>query len=101
MCDFSPVRNWLIVTAAAIVAAIALIVVAAVVNGSWWLAWTSPGFMLLAAAAAGGAVLALGQAISALDAFCKCAGPKCAGPCSNMRNTLLGALKRAHVCGQP
>lgn len=91
MCDPTPIRNWLVGILAAILVAIGLIVVAAVANGSFWLAWTSPGWMLAAAAAAATAVFLCGSALSALDVFCACAGPKCAGACSNMRNTLNAA----------
>jgi hypothetical protein len=91
MCDLSQVRNWLIATLIAIGAAIAIIVGAAFAKGSWWSAWTSPIGMLLAAGAAGLAIILCGQALSALDTFCKCAGPRCAGPCGNLRNVLVAA----------
>jgi len=91
MCDPTPIRNWLLGILAAIFGAIGLIVVAAVANGSFWLAWTSPGWMLAAAAATAVAAFLCGSALTALDVFCRCAGPKCAVACSNMRNTLNAA----------
>lgn len=91
MCDFGPLRNWLIALAVAIAAAAAIIVGAAVANGSWWYTYLSPIGMAVAAAATGGAILLCGQALSALDMFCSCTGPKCAGQCSNLRNTLQAA----------
>lgn len=91
MCDLSPVRNWLIATLIAIFAAVAIIIGAAIANGSWWLAWTAPIGMLAAAGATGLAIISCGQAISALNTFCECAGPRCAGPCGNLRNVLVAA----------
>jgi len=93
MCDLSPVRNWLIATLVAIFAAVAIIVGAAIANASWWYAWTSPIGMAVAAGATGLAIVFCGLAISALDAFCKCAAgsPKCAGPCTNLGNVLQAA----------
>jgi hypothetical protein len=91
MCDPGPLRNWLIGLAAAIAVAVAIIIGAAVANGSWWYTYLSPVGMLVAAAATGGAILLCGQALSALDMFCNCTGPKCAGQCSNLRNTLQAA----------
>src|SRR5437899_5164696 len=91
MCDPTPLRNWLIGIAAAIVVAIGFIIVAAVTNGSFWLAWQSPGWMLLAAAATATAIILCGQALTALDTLCRCAGERCVGQCDNMRNTLNAA----------
>lgn len=91
MCDPSPIRNWLLAVLAAIAVAIGLIIAAAVANGSFWLAYTSPVWMLLAAAATALAIFLCGQAMTALDVFCTCAGPRCAGPCTNMRNTINAA----------
>ncbi|MGH2898920.1 MAG: hypothetical protein ACRDMZ_09625, partial [Solirubrobacteraceae bacterium] len=48
--------------------------------------------MAVAAAATAGAALLCGQAVSALTVLCNCAGPRCAGQCSNMRNTLTAAI---------
>jgi hypothetical protein len=92
MCDPGPLRNWLIGVAAAIFVAVAIIVGAAVANGSWWYTYLSPFGMLAAAAATGGAILICSQALSALDALCNCTGPKCAGQCANLRNTLRAAM---------
>lgn len=91
MCDPTPIRNWLFAILAAILASIAAIVVAAVLNASFWQAWQSPIWMGVAAAAAALAALFCGQAISALDTYCNCVGPRCAGQCSNMRNVLNAA----------
>lgn len=91
MCDLTPVRNWLIATLVAIFAVVSVIVGAAIANGSWWLAWTAPFGMLAAAALTGVAIIFCGQAISALDTFCKCAGARCMGPCDNLRNVLNAA----------
>jgi hypothetical protein len=91
MCDLTPVRNWLIATAAAIFVAVAIIVGAAIANGSWWYAWAAPFGMLAAAGATGLAILFCNRAIAALDTFCACAGPRCAGPCGNLRRTLVAA----------
>jgi len=91
MCDLSPLRNWLIACAVAIAAAIATIIGAAVANVSWY-TYLSPIGMLVAAAFTGAAILACGMAISALDTFCACAGPRCTGQCNNMRTTLKAAM---------
>jgi hypothetical protein len=91
MCDLTPLRNWLIACAVAIFAAVAVIIGAAVANGSYWYTYLSPIGMLVAAAFTGAAILACGMAISALDAFCACAGPRCKGQCDNMRATLQAA----------
>lgn len=91
MCDFSPVRNWLIGLAAAIVSAAAIALGAAAVNNTGWYAWLAPVGMLAAAAVAGLAVLLCGFAIDALNGFCACAGARCAGPCGNLRTTLNAA----------
>jgi hypothetical protein len=89
MCDLTPLRNWLIATAVSIFAAVAIVVGAAIANGSWWYAWTAPLGMLAAAGAAGLAMLFCSRAVAALDTFCACAGSRCAGPCGNLRNTLV------------
>jgi hypothetical protein len=91
MCDWTPVRNWLIGIAAAIVSAAAIALGAAVVNPNVWYSWLAPLGMLIAAAVTGTTVLVCGAAISALDTFCACAGSKCAGPCGNLRRTLEAA----------
>lgn len=91
MCNLAPVQNWLIATLAAIFTTIAIIIGAAIANDSWWLAWTAPIGMLAAAGATGLAIIFCGQALSALDIFCKCASPNCAGPCRNLRNVLVAA----------
>lgn len=77
--------------AAAIVVAAALALGAAAVNPSYWYSWLAPIGMLAAAAVTGGAVLLCTGAIGALDSFCACAGPKCAGQCGNLRRTLEAA----------
>jgi hypothetical protein len=91
MCDWTPVRNWLIGIAAAIVSAAAIALGAAAVNPNVWYSWLAPVGMLAAAAVTGATVLVCGAAISALDTFCACAGSKCAGPCGNLRRTLEAA----------
>ena len=91
MCDISPVRNWLIATLVAIFAAVSIVIGAAIANNIWYLAWTSPIGMALAAGATGLAILFCGLAASALDTFCKCAGPRCAGPCGNLASVLVAA----------
>ena len=91
MCDFTPVRNWLIGLAAAITVAAAVALGAAAVNNTGWYAWLAPAGMILAAAITASAILLCGAAIDALDAFCACAGSRCAGACSNLRATLNAA----------
>ena len=91
MCDPTSVRNWLIALLGAILLAVAIIAGAAIANGSYWYTYLSPFGMLAAAAATGGAILICGQALSALDALSQCTGPKCAGQCANLRNTLQAA----------
>ena len=91
MCDPSPVRNWLIGPAATVASAAAIALGAAAVNNTGWYAWLAPAGMLVAAGLAGLAVVFCGMAIDALDVFCACAGSRCAGPCSNLRNTLNAA----------
>jgi hypothetical protein len=92
MCDPTPVRNWLIACAVAIAAAVATIIGAAIANGSWWYTYLSPIGMLVAAAFTGAALGACAMAISALDTFCACVGPRCAGQCGNLRTTLTAAM---------
>jgi hypothetical protein len=91
MCDLSPIRNWLIAIITAITGALALVIVAAVLQGSWWTAWAARFPMAGVAALAGSAAVMCGLAISALNAYCACTGAKCAGACTNMRNTLTAA----------
>lgn len=91
MCDLTPVRNWLVATLFAIFAVVGIIIAASIANGSFFLAWTAPAFMLAAAAVTGVAILFLALASSALDTFCKCAGPSCDGPCGNLKNVLAAA----------
>lgn len=92
MCDSTPVRNWLIGTLVAIVAVAAIVIGAAIANGSWWYTYLSPFGMLVAAGVTAGAILLVGAAQSALTTFCTCAGPACAGPCSNL-GSVLTAVK--------
>jgi hypothetical protein len=77
MCDFSSVRNWLIATVVTIFAVVALLIVA------------GPLGMIAAAALTGVAIGCCTSAIAALDTFCVCAGPSCAGPCSGLRALLV------------
>jgi hypothetical protein len=91
MCDLTPLRNLLIGLAAAIVSAAAVALGAAAVNNTGWYAWLAPAGMLLAAGLTGLAVLLCGFAIDALNAFCACAGGRCAGQCGNLRTTLNAA----------
>lgn len=91
MCDWTPVRNWLIGIAAAIFVAAAIAVGAALVNNTYWYSWLAPVGMIVAAGATGGAILLCGAAISALDTFCACAGVRCSGACTNLRNVLNAA----------
>jgi hypothetical protein len=91
VCDPTPVRDWLIATAIAILAAAAIVVGAAIANSSWWYAWTAPLAMLAAAAATSLAMFFCNRAVAALDTFCACAGSRCAGPCGNLRRTLVAA----------
>ena len=88
MCDPTPIRNWLIACAAAIALAIATIIGAAIANGSYWYTYLSPAGMIVAAVFTGAAIGACSMAISALDTFCACVGPRCSGQCGNMRTTL-------------
>lgn len=91
MCDWTPVRNWLIGVAAAIISAAAIALGAAAVNPNVWYSWLAPLGMVVAAAVTLGALLLCVGAIGALDTFCACAGPRCAGPCGNLRTTLEAA----------
>ena len=91
MCDWTPVRNWLIAVAAAIVVAAATALGAAAAGSSYYYSYLAPFGMLAAAAITGGAILLTSAAIGALDTFCACAGAKCAGPCGNLRRTLEAA----------
>ena len=91
MCDLSPIRNWLLGIIAAITGALALVIVAAVLQGSWWTAWAARFPMAGVAALTAGAAIMCAAAISALNAYCACTGAKCAGACTNMRNTLTAA----------
>jgi hypothetical protein len=86
MCDWTPVRNWLIATLAMIILAVAAIFVAINLAG----VAQSIG-MLVAAAFTGLAMLFNSFAIGALGTFCACAGSSCASPCGNLRSTLLAA----------
>jgi hypothetical protein len=92
MCDPSVLRNWLIACLAGIALAVATIVGAAIANGSYWYTYLSPIGMLVAAAFTGAAIGACAMALSALDAFCTCAGPRCSGQCNNLRTTLKAAM---------
>jgi len=92
MCDWTPVRNWLLATLAAVFSAAATVLVAAVLNGSWWYAYLSTVAMLIAAGFAYLAVGGCALAKSALTTFCTCAGPNCQGPCNNLANVILGAI---------
>jgi len=92
VCDPTPIRNWLIACAAALAIAIATIIGAAIANGSYWYTYLSPIGMLVAAAFIGAAIGACAMALSALDTFCACAGPRCSGQCGNMRTTLRAAM---------
>jgi hypothetical protein len=92
VCDPTPIRNWMIACAASIVLAVATIIGAAIANGSYWYTYLSPIGMLVAAAFTGAAMAACSMALSALDAFCACAGARCRGQCDNLRNTLRAAL---------
>jgi hypothetical protein len=91
VCDPTPIRNWLIACAAAIALAVATIIGAAIANGSYWYTYLSPAGMIVAAIFTGAAIGACSMAISALDTFCACVGPRCSGQCTNMRNTLQAA----------
>jgi hypothetical protein len=84
MCDWTPVRNWLIAALIAIALAVVAIFVA-ISLGSVAQAIA----MLVAAAFTGLAIGAISLAIGALDTFCACAGPSCAGPCGNLRGILI------------
>lgn len=90
MCDWTPVRNWLIGLLAAIVVAGATAMGAALINATFYF-WLAFAGLLVAAALTAAALLICGQAIDALNAFCACAGPRCAGACNNLRNTLNAA----------
>jgi hypothetical protein len=91
MCDWTPVRNWLIAVLLAIVAAAAIVVGAAVANGSIMYAYLSPVAMGFAAAASAGAVVLCTAAVSALDTFVACAGTRCKGAADNLRNIINAA----------
>ncbi|MBL8324042.1 MAG: hypothetical protein JNJ89_03690 [Rubrivivax sp.] len=92
MCDPTPIRNWMIACAVAIIAAAAIVVGAAIANGSWWYTYLSPIGMLAAAGATSLAMVFCSQALSALDTYCACVGPRCAGACDNLRNVLRAAM---------
>jgi hypothetical protein len=66
-----------------------IIIGAAVANSSFYYAFTAPVGMIVAAAVTGIALFCCNQAIDALNAFCECAGRKCAGQCGNIKNTLV------------
>jgi hypothetical protein len=86
MCDWTPVRNWLIAALVAIALAVAAIFVA--IN----LASVAQAIaMLVAAGFTGLAIGAISFALGALSTFCACAGQSCAGPCGNLRGILLAA----------
>jgi hypothetical protein len=89
MCDPSAVRNWLAATLAGMLIVVAIIIGAIVANSIWYYAFAAPGVMISAALATGAALFCCNQAINALNAFCNCAGRKCAGQCGNLRNTLI------------
>jgi hypothetical protein len=91
VCDWTPVRNWLIGAAAAIVLAAVTALGAAAAGSSFYYSYLAPFGMLAAAAITAGAILLVTAAIGALDAFCACAGARCAGVCGNLRRTLDAA----------
>jgi len=91
MCDWTPVRNWLIVVLITVVAAAGIIVGAAIANGSIVYAWQSPIGMAAAAVATGLAVIFCTLAVNALDTFLACAGSRCKGAYDNLRNTINAA----------
>ncbi|MBA3870001.1 MAG: hypothetical protein H0X30_12715 [Anaerolineae bacterium] len=105
MCDPTPIRNWLIAAFVTLIVAVAAIGAAIGFNLSLYYTYVAPGWMLVAAILVGVSILLIGQAASALDVFCKCAGESCAGVCNNMRNTLnasrvvLGILAATCVAG--
>src|SRR5262245_12319920 len=84
MCDWTPVRNWLIAALVSMALAVASIFIALNLSSV-----PQSIAMLFAAAFAGIAIGLISLALGALTTFCACAGPSCAGPCSNLRTTLL------------
>ena len=88
MCDTTPLKLWLLAILAMILLSAGLVLGAAIANLSLFQISNSPWLI----GAAGGAALIgsilCGVAISALDAVCTCAGAKCAGECSNLRNNI-------------
>lgn len=83
MCDFSPVRNWMI--------ALGILIGFAVSSAFFALGWANSPWPLLLISiisfgiAATGCAVAIGLIRLALDAvelYCKCKGRACAGPCS-------------------
>jgi hypothetical protein len=92
MCDFNPVRNWLIAALVALGGA-----VSSVIFGLVWPLFAPGAFW----AAAGWCALTIGfvlAADSALRAFCACASGSsaCTGPCSTLR-TLMTMLITAMI----
>lgn len=92
MCDIGPLRNWLIASLTTLIGAIGLVTAAAILNNSFFGAPASPALMIAAGVAAALAVVLLGFAISALNAYCQCLSGRCEGQCSNLRNLLSGVV---------
>jgi hypothetical protein len=90
MCDIKPLRNWLLASLSGILVAIGLIVAAAIANNSFFGAPASPGLMITAGFVTAFAVVFVGLAINALDAYFRCLMGRCEGQCSNLRNLLNG-----------
>lgn len=84
MCDWTPVRNWLIAALVTMALAVASVFVALNLSSV-----PQSIAMLVAAAMTGLAIGLISLALGALTAFCACAGPPCAGPCANLRAVLL------------
>jgi len=104
MCDFTPVRNWLLVLLTLFLAALSSVIFALIFVNSPWpaISWTS---FLAAAIWAGAATsIYMAQARPAVDAFCACVSsrPACATPCDQLKQSLafanLVALLVAAVC---